>query len=96
MPANPAKSSLHQQCIDIINHFIKEQVLEAKDILYDKYFWPREIYMAKSLIKKYKYENLVFLDLGFKVNSLLYFKGYEGIKKLNEAVNLRNDMVNMV
>jgi hypothetical protein len=79
------KSSIKNQITDIIEHFVKKEVIEES--FHSSTFWSRESFMARSLIKKYGYDNLIFLDLGFKVNSLLFFRSFDGIKKLNNLIN---------
>lgn len=76
------QSSLRNQITDIIEHFVKAEIIaDAKS---DKKFWSRESFMARSLIKRYGYNKLIFAEPGFKVNSLLYFRSFEGIKVLNK------------
>lgn len=57
--------------------------------------WPNEIKMAKQLIKTQEdFEFFFNLDLGFKLNSLAYFKTDDGKQKLEEIKkndeNLKN------
>lgn len=66
----------------------KYQLLVEKFVssVQNRYFWPKEIKFAKQLIEKYSFEFLIFCDIpyGYKVNSLLYFLGPQGIEYLAE------------
>ena len=78
------QSSIRNQINDIIENFVKKEIIEES--LQDSKFWSRESFMARSLIKKFTYEKLVFLDLGFKVNSLVFFRTLEGSNKIRKKL----------
>lgn len=70
----------------LIHKFLKPQIIE--DAKLDKSFWPREMKIAKNLIKKHSFNVLNSMELGFKLNSLAYLVGYEGSLQIRKSINL--------
>ncbi len=71
----------------------KAKFLVMKYVKEDKRFWPREIKIANSRLKKHSDSQFWNeLELGFQLNSLAWFKSVDGLKKLNSHNNRKIDI----
>lgn len=72
-------SQLNEQAKHLVLKFVK------KEKQTEKYFWPRELKIARSLINKHGFEALQFLVLGFELNSLAFLVTEKGNKIAEDA-----------